>query len=311
MMSENTQENSHYPALGQPAVLAVRPNDQQHIVARDGETDDQLIDLWVHGRSPHTERVYRADARRFLSFTGKPLQQTRLADLQAFADALEASGTQPASRHRTLAAIKSLFSFAHSLGYLSFDVGKPLKLPKLRDGLSNRIIDESEVQRMLALEPNPRNSAILFLLYAAGLRVSELCGLLWRDLVLRDVAMGQITVLGKGSKTRTILIPSGVKAKLDRLREGRSDDAPIFVSRHKRAISPSQVLRVVKAAAKRAGITRNVVNHTLRHAHASHSLERGAPIHLVQQTLGHADLSTTGRYLHARPSDSSANYLPL
>ncbi len=123
--------------------------------------------------------------------------------------------------------------------------------------------------------------------------------------------MGQTTVLGKGSKTRTILIPAGVKSKLDRLRGDADDEKPIFISRHKRAISPSQVLRVVKAAATRAGITRNVVAHTLRHAHASHSLERGAPIHLVQQTLGHADLSTTGRYLHARPSDSSSNYLAL
>src|SRR5690242_15531957 len=145
-MSENTQENPHYPALGQTTTLMpVPPADDQPLAVQEGETDGQLIELWVHGRSPHTQRVYRADARRFLSFTGTPLRQARLADLQSFADALEASGTQPASRHRTLAAIKSLFSFAHNLGYLAFDVGKPLKLPKLRDGLSDRILDESEV----------------------------------------------------------------------------------------------------------------------------------------------------------------------
>src|SRR4051794_29867059 len=86
-MSENTQENSHYPALNQTTdLIPVRPADDQPLGVRDGHTDDQLMELWVHGRSPHTQRVYRADAKRFLSFTGTPLRQVRLADLQSFAD---------------------------------------------------------------------------------------------------------------------------------------------------------------------------------------------------------------------------------
>ena len=76
-----------------------------------------------------------------------------------------------------------------------------------------------------------------------------------------------------------------------------------------RTLDPSQVHRIVKAAAARAGISAEVSAHWLRHAHASHSLERGAPIHLVQATLGHASVAATGRYLHARPSDSLARYL--
>lgn len=307
-MSETPHRNSPYPASSDTALIPVT---LELASAQEQPSDDRLVELWLHGRSPQTQRAYRADTSRFRTFAGKPLAQVTLSDLQGFADALEATGTQPASRHRTLAAIKSLFAFGHRLGYLPFDTARPVRLPKLRDGLSDRILEESEVQRMLALEPNPRNSAILFLLYAAGLRVSELCGLRWRDLVPRQDGMGQVTVLGKGAKTRTILIPASVKRRLDRLRGQAADDGYIFLSRRKRPISQSQVLRVVKAAAKRADINRNVVNHSFRHAHASHSLERGAPIHLVQQTLGHADLSTTGRYLHARPSDSSSNYLPL
>lgn len=72
----------------------------------------------------------------------------------------------------------------------------------------------------------------------------------------------------------------------------------------------TQVYRIVKAAASRAGIEGNVSPHWLRHAHASHSLDRGAPLHLVQATLGHSSVATTERYLHARPNDSSAMYLP-
>ena len=76
-------------------------------------------------------------------------------------------------------------------------------------------------------------------------------------------------------------------------------------------LQPVAVLRVVRAAAKRAGIDLPVSPHWFRHAHASHALDRGAPIHLVQATLGHASITTTGRYLHARPQDSSSRFLPL
>ena len=74
-------------------------------------------------------------------------------------------------------------------------------------------------------------------------------------------------------------------------------------------LDASQIHRIVKAAAERTGLSASVSAHWLRHAHASHGLERGAPIHLVQATLGHSSVATTGRYLHARPSDSSARYL--
>ena len=86
-------------------------------------------------------------------------------------------------------------------------------------------------------------------------------------------------------------------------------DAPVFRSRKGGPLDASQVHRIVKGAAERAGLPAEVSAHWLRHAHASHSLDRGAPIHLVQQTLGHASVATTGRYLHARPTDSSARYL--
>ena len=83
----------------------------------------------------------------------------------------------------------------------------------------------------------------------------------------------------------------------------------MFRSRKGGHLDPSAVHRIVKAAAERAGLSEEVSAHWLRHGHASHSLERGAPIHLVQATLGHASVATTGRYLHARPTDSSARYL--
>jgi site-specific recombinase XerD len=85
----------------------------------------------------------------------------------------------------------------------------------------------------------------------------------------------------------------------------------VFASQRRGHLDPSQVHRVVKAAAARAGLPAEVSAHWLRHAHASHALGRGAPTHLVQATLGHASVATTGRYLHARPSDSSGRYLAI
>lgn len=103
--------------------------------------------------------------------------------------------------------------------------------------------------------------------------------------------------------------------KLAQIREGAEDDEPVFSSRQKDAkgkgLDPSWVYRIVQKAAKRAGITKKVSPHWLRHAHASHSLERGAPIHLLKETLGHASVATTSKYLHARPDTSSSLYLSL
>ena len=285
--------------------------EEQPIVPREADTDAQLIDLWLHGRSRHTQRAYRADVERFLRLVGKPLMEVRLADIQAFADALDGGDLEPASRHRILSSLKSLFAFGHRIGYLAFDTARPLKLPGLRDQLSERILDEGQIQRIIALETNPRNSIMLRLLYAAGVRVSELCGLRWRDCQGRDDNDGQISVFGKGDKTRVVLLPSSVFQQLIELRQDASDVQPVFLSRRKRHLHPSQVLRIVRAAAKRAGIEKAVSPHWFRHAHASHALDRGAPISLVQSTLGHSQIATTGRYLHARPSDSSSRYLPL
>jgi integrase/recombinase XerD len=279
------------------------------------DTDTRLLGLWLHGRSRHTQRAYAADARRFLHFAGKPLAQVTLADVQGFADLLGQHELAPTTRARALSSVKSLLAFGHRIGVLPVDVGAALRLPSLRNRLAERILPETDVQKMLALEPGKRNRVLLRLLYAGGLRVSELCDLKWQDLQERGDA-GQITAFGKGGKTRAILLSPATWHEIQTLRSlATAPHTPVFASRKKIGhrkqghLDPAQVLKIVRAAARRAGISLDVSPHWLRHAHASHSLDRGAPIHLVQQTLGHASVATTGRYLHARPTDSSARYL--
>jgi integrase/recombinase XerD len=268
-----------------------------------------LVATWLHGRSPHTQRAYRADVARFRRGAGKPLPCVTLTDLQAFADSLFELAA--ASRYRILSALKSLLAFGHRIGYLPFDVGRALRLPGVRNRLTERILPEAEIHRMLSLEPKERNRVLLTLLYASAVRVSELCSLCWRDAQANGDG-GQITVFGKGDQTRSIQLPASVWKNLEKLRGDAGDDQPLFPSRKRGgSLKPLGVLRIVRQAAVRAGIDLAVSPHWMRHAHASHALDRGAPIHLVQATLGHASITTTGRYLHARPKDSSGRFLAL
>lgn len=275
------------------------------------DADQSLVALWLSLKtSRHTRRAYSADVAGFLSFVHKPLAEVTLTDLQAWGAFLGQRELKPASRNRAITAVKSLLSFAHESGYLPFNVGVVVKLQPHQDHLAQRILAESEVSRLIDGAPEGRDRVLLKLLYVSGVRVSELCGLKWCDTLARQQG-GQISVFGKGGKTRTVLLKLKVWQQLLSIRGAATPLDPIFRSQKGGgALDPSQVRRIVYAAARKAGLEQKVSPHWMRHAHASHALDRSAPIHLVQATLGHASVSTTGRYLHARPSESSGDYLP-
>jgi integrase/recombinase XerD len=151
----------------------------------------------------------------------------------------------------------------------------------------------------------------LVFLYASGCRCSELRFLTWEDCQELDNENARVTIHGKGNKTRVILVSSDVWVQIKTLRGDRLLSSPVFVSRNSKALSRTQIHRVVKDAKTQAGIDKEVSAHWLRHAHASHSLKRGAPLNLVSQSLGHTSLDTTKVYLHADPDDSSGLYLAL
>ncbi len=277
------------------------------------ETDDRLIDLWLSQKAPATQRTYRVDVRQALDFIGRSLRSIKLEHLVAWANELDEREYARSSQATKLSALRSLFSFAHKVGYLRFNVGLALRVPKAKETLGEKILSEAEVQRILAFSKG-RNQVLLATLYGLGLRVSEVVGLCWRDLQTHGDA-GVAVVFGKGSKTRTLPVPTPLWDRLVSLRgKDASAGDPVFVSQKGGSLSTSQVFRIVRKAARRAGIDtkeRPVSPHWLRHAHASHALDRGAPIHLVQQTLGHSSLRTTSRYAHARPDESSGDYLAL
>lgn len=289
-----------------PTSAPIHPSTEKPVQA---SSDFEVVKLWLHGRPANTQRAYRREVERFQKLVKKPLQLVTLADVQAFADSI--SEMKPSSVARALAAMKSLMSFAHEIGYLQFNVGLAMRLPTVRNRRAARILTEEQVMGMLALTRNSRDHALLRLAYASALRISELSSLSWHDLSERGES-GQVSVLAKGGKTHTVLLSAGTWCELVALRMAdASDDSPVFVSRKGSRLSKAQIHRVVVAAAVRAGIPASVSLHWLRHAHASHALDRGAPIHLVSQTLNHSNLATTSIYVHARPTESSGKYLGI
>ena len=298
-------------------------------------TDERLVELWLARRAPSTRRKYAEDLGKFSDFTaGKPLARVTLSDLQDFADFISVL-MATSSQGRVLATIKSLLSFANKVGYLPFNVGAAVELPRVKDTLTERILTEAEVHKILNTAKGAfaaRDRALLSMLYAGALRREEAVRLKWRDLKDRDdlgPGVGQATVFGKGSKTGVTLLPASVYGQVldlrkvtERTKDGTrteryaGEDEPVFRSRKTNGgrgghLEVSQVNRIVAKAAKEAGIPRPVSPHWLRHAHASHAHARKTDLALIRDTLRHSSIATTGRYLHARPNDSSALHLGL
>lgn len=266
---------------------------------------DMILNMWLHGKATNTQQSYKRISNNFLAFINKPLINSGLDDVQSFLDSLQLS---PNTIKMYASIIKSLISFCHELGIMQYNVAKPIKTPKPKDCLTERIMTEQEIMLMIHSENNVRNKLILKMLYYCGLRASELTGLTWGDLSDRS-GNGQATIYGKGQKTRIVIIPTQLWRELQELRADAGKADPLFKSRQGTGfLTRAMVWNIVKMAAKRIGLD-NPSPHWLRHGHASHSLDRGAPIHLVSQSLGHASVATTSRYLHARPSDCSSLYL--
>lgn len=260
------------------------------ITTRSGaNTDTQVIEMWLATkRSEHTKRAYAADAAHLMG-TISGLQGATAAELVAWMQSLTGS---PRTVARRISSVKSLYSFAHRIGYCQYNTAAILVAPTVPNDLAERILDKDEVRQLLDAAQG-RDRLLLEVLYLGGLRVSELCGLEWRHL-----HGSVLTVHGKGGKTRHVTLPGRLASSL----EAERAEGSMF------GITDSGVRKMLDRAAARAGLG-EVSPHWLRHACASHALDAGAPVHVVQATLGHASLTTTSRYVHCRQGDSAGLYI--
>jgi len=264
------------------------------------------------GYSDNTVESYGRDLAEFAGFAGNPaVDRIEAASVRAFVQSLH-NRNRPASVARKLSALRSFFRFLVRREVISGDPAAVVAMPK-QDRHMPAFLTVDETFALLEA-PGPadrfprRDRAILEMLYGAGLRVSELVGL---DLVQMDTAGEMVRVLGKGGKER--LVPTGraaaeaVRAWMAEretilaraARRGRQGNASaLFLNQQGGRMSVRSVERMVERYSVRAGIAARVTPHSLRHSFATHLLEMGADLRVVQELLGHASLSTTQRYTH-------------
>ncbi len=290
-------------------IMAVNSNAGDYSLVDRGTNDAMLVAMWIAKKnSPATKKQYRRCYATFTAAVGISLQEVNYSMLAAWSVGLVGSEN---TRKVTISAIKALFTFAHKIGYIRVDPAVMIEAPKAKDELAARILTEEEVLSMIYKTDKQRNNVLLRVLYTSAGRISEVCGLTWGD-IQPNGNSGQVTLFGKGGKTRAVKLSKATWQALQALRPVLCDSSdPVFVSQKGGRLDETQVHRIVKGAAVRAGISGNVSAHWLRHSHASHALDRGANITLVRDTLGHSSLAVTSRYTHAKPNESSALHLAI
>ncbi|WP_242112548.1 tyrosine recombinase XerC [Luteimonas aquatica] len=266
---------------------------------------DFIAHLQVERRlSAHTLDAYRRDLDALSAWTRAQGMDDpaalRDADIRAFVAAERRRGLSATSLQRRLSACRSYYQWLLKHGRIAANPAVSVRAPKAPRKLP-QVLDTDEAVRLVELPTDAalglRDRALLELFYSSGLRLSELCGLRWRDL---DLDGGLVTVLGKGSKQRSVPVGSHAREALRAWRgqTGAANDAPVFPGRHGAPISPRAVQIRVKQLGVRQGLFKHVHPHMLRHSFASHVLESSGDLRGVQELLGHADIATTQIYTH-------------
>lgn len=252
------------------------------------------------GVSPHTLRAYRADLERFFDRApGEP----EMEDIRGFVAGELRRGRKKSTASRRLAALRAFCKYLHREGLIEKNPARLVGSPKLPRHLP-RVLSVDEVFCLVEEPggdglPEARDRAILELLYSSGLRVSELASLDTGDVDLKE---GLVQVRGKGNKER--LVPVGGKAVealeayLARRPSPRDEKRALFLNRSGTRLSDRSVRRIVVKYARQGALPDGVSPHTLRHSFATHLLESGADLRVIQEMLGHASLSTTQQYTH-------------
>jgi integrase/recombinase XerD len=267
--------------------------------------DAFLLELRVErGLSPLTVAAYRRDLAQFAAVAGSRWRRDA-EPVRQFVTRLRRAGRRGSTLARKVAAIRSFYGFALREGIAERDVAALVDPPRAGTYLPD-VLTAVDVERILSAPGDTpegiRDAAILELLYACGLRVSELVGLDTDRLDLRHL---QVRVIGKGNRERRVPMGEVARERLHRYLSGpRAEWAAgrptpaVFVSQRGRRLARESVWRLVRRWAAAAGVGERVTPHTFRHSFATHLLEGGADLRVVQTLLGHASISTTQLYTH-------------
>jgi integrase/recombinase XerD len=258
------------------------------------------------GLAANSISSYQTDLQRFISWLKVPIPDVSPEHLHAYVESLFQGGMAPRSVARHVATLRSLYGFLAREGAVARDPAEFLDPPKQWSTLP-KYLNGDEIERLLAAPPfdkptGLRDRAMLELLYATGLRVSELCALELRAI---ERQLGLLRVTGKGNKQRMVPFGESAGQALDRyLLEGRPQllkgraSAQVFVTARGSAMARQSFWNLLKRYGRRAGISRPLTPHVIRHSFATHLVEGGADLRSVQVMLGHANIATTQVYTH-------------
>ena len=257
-----------------------------------------ISDMSGRNLGPASQTSHLRACSRFAAWLGRSLETAEPDDVRDFQQHLMETGTSICTRNRTMTGVKFLFRVTlrrHDLVAEIFSLKEPIKVPL--------VLSRNEVRRILLMAPSLKARVMLSLAYGCGMRAGEVVRLRVGDI---DGEQKIIRIVqSKGRKDRNVMLPSDILGLLrdwwkDRPTEqdGRvsGPDRVIFPGYNGKHLSPRQISRLFKQAAKAAGITKPVTLHTLRHSFATHLLERGVDIRVIQALLGHSKLTTTARY---------------
>ncbi|NLM94777.1 MAG: site-specific tyrosine recombinase XerD [Firmicutes bacterium] len=272
------------------------------------ESLNLLIQEFIHhiavekGLAANTVESYQRDLSQLADFLRMPPNRITAEDISKYLLFLRNQGKANSTICRQLAAIRSFFAFLVREGHLDSNPTRTLESPgsewKLPDVLSPEEVEVLLAQPNVRTPVGLRDKALLEVMYATGLRVSELVGL---DCDHVKLDLGYLRCHGKGGKER--IVPLGEVAvywleKYLASRASATNDSPLFVNRRGKRLTRQGVWKLIKEYAARGGISGSITPHTLRHSFATHLLENGADLRSVQEMLGHADISTTQIYTH-------------
>lgn len=255
------------------------------------------------GVSVHTVRAYRKDLSEFSGYVKTEPEKIDMFDVRGFIAEQISGGLNKVTVSRRLSSIRSFFKFLYREGYIRANPAKLVSNPRVPKLLPKYL----SVDDIFLLIEKPegigfipaRDRAILELLYSSGLRVSELSGLNTDDLNIRETL---IKIRGKGRKERIVPVGSkaidAVKSYLIERMLLKSKDRALFLNRRRTRLTDRSVRRIVVKYARALAMNGKIGPHTLRHSFASHLLQGGADLRVIQELLGHSSLSTTQKYTH-------------
>lgn len=261
---------------------------------------DLVVEMKLRGFSEHTQRAYNKYCEAFIkSLNGKPIHDVIDTDVKTYLSTLVG---HTAARSVNLARASILF-YTNEIHKRNIT---GIKVPKIEKSLPV-VLTKDEVVKLIAAVPRRRSQLLLKLLYASGLRVSELV-----NLTVTDIQGTTILVRsGKGKKDRITVLPQSLANEITLYSKDHHLTHLIFPGRHGKSLTTRNVQAVIARAAKRAGIDKHVTPHKMRHSFATHLLESGTDVRVIQELLGHSNLQTTQIYTHVSRDQIQKVHSPL